>query len=154
MLNQQLSTNGGDYEKLLKQRRRTAIGLLTVGLVGLVGWHLLVPGSQLSDRAQGFYLGVSCGIIAGALALLIRTQRLLRHPEKWRKVRIQETDERKQHINQVAAQSAGMSTVFIAMLALFIALPLNIVVYYTLAGVIVLYFASFLLFWLWLSKKL
>lgn len=98
---------GGDYCKSLRQRSWAALAILVIGLAGLGCYVWLVPGSGLSDHAQGFYLGGACGITAGGLGLLIRSQWMLRHPEKWRKARIQETNERNQRITAQAAQIAG-----------------------------------------------
>lgn len=154
MLVKQLLTNGGDYERSLKQRRWTAVVMLPIGLVGITCWEILVPGSNLSDRVQTFYLGAAYGITAGALTLLIRTQYLITHPKAQRRAKIEETDERKIYIARTAAQSAGAITLAGAMAGLFVALPLSMDAYYTLVCVILLYMASFLLLPLWLSKKL
>ncbi len=42
-----------------------------------------------------------------ALANLLRNEWMLRHPERWKKARIQETDERSQRLTAQAAQLAG-----------------------------------------------
>lgn len=154
MLVKQLLTNGGDYERSLKQRRWAAIALLAVGLVGVVCYFLLVPDSGLPDFAQGFYLGAATGITAGALILLIRTQYLISHPQAQRKARIKETDERQMHIARTAAQFAGVLTFFASTAALFVVLPLSMAAFQALMAVMVLYAASFYLSNLWLSKKL
>lgn len=154
MLVKKMMTGGGDYEKSLKQRRWAAIGLLAVGLVGFVCYFLLVPGSSLSDHAQGFYLGAATGISFGALLLLIRTQYLLTHPQAQRKAKIKETDEREMQIVRTAAQAAGAITFVGATAALFVLLPLSMDAYYALIGVMIVYCLSFLLCRLWLSRKL
>lgn len=154
MLVKQLLTNGGDYEKSLRQRRWAAIALLAVGLVGIVCYFLLVPDSGLPDFVQGFYLGAAVGIVAGALILLIRTQYLISHPQAQRKARIKETDERQMHIARTAAQFAGILTFFASAAALFVVLPLSMAAFKVLMAVMVLYAASFYLSNLWLSKKL
>lgn len=154
MLVKQLLTNGGDYGRSLKQRRWAAIGMLCVGLVGFVCYFLLVPDSDLPDFVQGFYLGGSWGLIAGALVLLIRTQYLLTHPQAQRKAKIKETDEREMHIMRTAAQMAGGITIFGVAISTFIVLPLSIEAYAALGGVMLLYGTAFLLSSLWLSKKL
>ena len=64
MLVKQLLTGGGDYKKSLKQRRWAATGMLCIGLVGFACWFFLVPDSDLSEHAQGFYLGAANGITA------------------------------------------------------------------------------------------
>ena len=154
MLVKKLLTGIGDYEKTLRLRRWAAVGMLCVGLTGIVCYFLLVPGSDLSDYAQGFYLGASTGITGGALGLLARTQYLLTHPQAQRKAKIKETDEREMHIVRTAAQLAGALTIFAAALSLLIVLPLNIEAFYALFSVILFYTAVFLLSSLWLSKKL
>lgn len=154
MLVKQLLTNGGDYEKSLRQRRWAAIGMLIIGLAGFVCYLLLVPDSDLSDYAQGFYLGAASGITAGALVLLIRTQYLITHPEAQRKSKIKETDEREMQIARSAAQIAGGLTVFAAAIASFIVLPLSREACFALTCVIAFYAISALLSSLWLSKKL
>lgn len=154
MLVKKMMTGDGDYEKSLKQRRWAAIGMLTAGLVGFVCWFLLVPGSSLSDHAQGFYLGAASGISFGALLLLIRTQYLLTHPKAQRKAKIKETDEREMQIVRTAAQAAGAITFVGATAALFVLLPLSMDAYYALIGVMIVYCLSFLLCRLWLSRKL
>lgn len=121
MILKRMTQNAGeDYSKSLRQRSWAALAILDIGLTGLGCYLWLVPGSGLSDHAQGFYLGGACGITAGRLGLLIRSQWMLRHPEKWRKARIQETDERNQRITAQAAQMAGVGVFFLQALAAFL----------------------------------
>lgn len=134
---------GEDYERSLRRRRLAAIGLLAVGLVGFACYLLLVPGSALSDYAQGFYLGSASGISAGALILLLRTQYLLRHPEARKRARIKETDERERSIVNAAFQAAGVLTFFTAVGALFVVLPFSQSAFWALFAVIVFYALSF-----------
>lgn len=154
MLVKMILTNGGDYEKSLKQRRWAAIGMLTVGLVGFVCYFLLVPGSSLSDHAQGFYLGAASGISFGALLLLIRTQYLLTHPQAQRRAKIKETDEREQKIVHTSFEAAGAVTFFACVAAIFIVLPLSMAAFRALMAVMILYSLTFLAANVWLSKKL
>ena len=111
---------GKDYAKELRQRRRGFLVILAIGLVWLGCNVWLVPHYDLNDYVRSFYLGGACGITAGGLGLLIRSQWMLRHPEKWRKARIQETDERNQRITAQAAQMAGEGVFFLQALAAFL----------------------------------
>jgi len=147
-------TCGNDYQRALKQRRGFSLAMLLVGLVGFVCYFMLVPGSSLSDHAQGFYLGAASGIVAGALVLLLRTQRLLSNPEARKKARIQEQDEREQHIINETAKFAGIITFFAAAAALFVVLPLSMDAYYALLGIMVVYTACFVAIRWWLARKL
>ena len=94
---------GPDYGKNLIQRRWAFLALLAVGATGLVCYFFLVPGSGISGHARGFYLGGASGITGAALANLLRNEWMLRHPERWKKARIQETDERSQRLTAQAA---------------------------------------------------
>lgn len=147
-----LMTCGSDYEKSLKQRRLYFLAMLLVGVVGFVCYFLLVPGSSLSNHAQGFYLGAATGITAGALIFLVRTQKLLTNPKAQKKARIKETDERQVKILQEAAFTAGMITFFSAAAALFVVLPLSLEAYYALLGMVALYTLSFVVLSLVLPK--
>lgn len=111
---------GPDYGKNLIQRRWAFLALLAVGATGLVCYFFLVPGSGISGHARGFYLGGASGITGAALANLLRNEWMLRHPEKWKRARIQETDERSQRIVAQAAQLAGVSVFFLQALAAFV----------------------------------
>ena len=104
---------GPDYGKNLIQRRWAFLALLAVGATGLVCYFFLVPGSGISGHARGFYLGGASGITGAALANLLRNEWMLRHPERWKKARIQETDERSQRLTAQAAQLAGALAAFV-----------------------------------------
>lgn len=147
-------TGGGNYEKSLKRRRGYSIAILGVGIIGLVCYFLLVPGSTLSDFAQGFYMGAASGVTAGALILLIRAQYLLTHPDAQRRAKIKETDEREVHITQTAFRLAGIITFFTAAAALFVLLPLSTEAFFALLGVMALYALAFAAVNVWLSRKL
>jgi hypothetical protein len=135
----------GDFEKTLKLRRLIALALLGVGLIGFACYFLLVPGSSLTDHAQGFYLGAASGISAGAVILLCRTQYLLTHPAAQKKARIRETDERERTIVHSAFQMAGVITFFTAAGALFVVLPLSQEAFWALFSVIIFYSLVFTL---------
>ena len=148
-----LLNDKNDYEKSLRQRRLAAVGMLCVGLVGLACYFWLVPGSGLSDYAQGFYLGAATGITAGALILLVRTQHLITHPEARQKAKIKETDERERYIVQTAFQAAGCVTFFAAAASMFVVLPLSIDAFRALFTVIVFYSLMFAASSWWLSRS-
>ena len=135
----------GDFEKTLKLRRLIALALLGVGLIGFACYFLLVPGSSLTDHAQGFYLGAASGISAGAVILLCQTQYLLTHPAAQKKARIRETDERERTIVHSAFQMAGVITFFTAAGALFVVLPLSQEAFWALFAVIIFYSLVFTL---------
>ena len=120
MILKMMTNYAGDYGKNLRQRRWAFLAILAIGLVGLGCYVWLVPDSGLGDYAQGFYLGGACGITGAGLGLLMRNEWMLRHPEKWKRARIQETDERSQRIVAQAAQLAGVGVFCLQALAAFV----------------------------------
>ena len=143
-----------NYEKSLRQRRLAALALLGAGLVGFGCYFLLVPGSELTQYAQGFYLGAASGITAGALILLVRTHYLITHPEARRKAQIQETDERTLYILHTAFRAAGYITFFAAAASMFVLAAVSRTAALAVFGVIVVYAVTWLTANLYLSKKL
>jgi len=143
-----------NFEKSLRRRRLVAITLLAVGIVGFYCYFRLVPGSALSDHAQGFYLGAATGISLGALILLFRAQYLLNHPERQKQAKIKETDEREQTIVRQAFQAAGLITFFTAAAALFVILPLSQTAFWALFAVVIFYSLAFALACGVLERKL
>lgn len=122
--------------------------------MGFACYFLLVPGSTLSDYAQGFYLGAASGITAGAVILLGRVQYLLTHPAAQKKARIRKTDERERAIVRSAFQTAGVVTFFTAAGALFVVLPIYPQAFYALFAVMGLYSLAFLISAQILEKRL
>ena len=119
---------GPDYGKNLIQRRWAFLALLAVGATGLVCYFFLVP---------------SC-ITGAALANLLRNEWMLRHPERWKKARIQETDERSQRLTAQAAQLAGVATFFLQALAAFVLVAVDPMLVKVLLGSMLAYILFFL----------
>lgn len=71
---------------------------------------------------------------------------MLRYPEKWRKARIQETDERNQRITAQAAQLAGVGVFFLQALAAFLLVAVDrrlvTVLLCSMAGYILLFLGA------------
>lgn len=149
-----LTRPSGDGTGPLLVRRRIALGIMSIGLLGVLVSLVFLPGSHLADFAQGFYRGGAFGILAAGIALLIRTQYLLTHPAVWKRTRIQERDERSQHITNEAAQFAGLFAFFGAAAASFLVLPFSVITAMVLVSVLFVYMLAFLAAHLWLSKKL
>ncbi len=83
---------GKDYTQRLKHQLLASVGLLLVGAVGLVCYFWLVPDSELTDFAQGFYIGAVLGITAGALITLVRCVYLLKNPEARQRAKVKVED--------------------------------------------------------------
>lgn len=135
---------GKDYTQQLKNQRLASIGLLLVGLVGIVCYFTLVPGSALEDFTKGFYIGGATGITAGALILFIRCTYLLHNPEAYKKAKVKDTDERSQTIIHKSFEVAGLVTFFASAALLFVLVPFNLYAFRAVMAVMILFAASFI----------
>lgn len=144
----------GDFEKTLRLRRAAAAGLLLVGGAALFSYFLLVPGSDLPDFAQGFYLGAGAGIMLVALILLVRAQYLISRPDARKKAQVREEDEREKAILNQSFQAAGTICFFLSTAALFVVLPFSFAAFNALLGSMAVYGLSFLLANFYFSKTL
>ena len=79
---------------------------------------------------------------------------MLRHPEKWKRARIQETDERSQRISAQAAQLAGVGVFFLQALAAFVLVAVDRRLVTVLLCSMAAYMALFLGTRFGLSRKL
>lgn len=134
---------GKDYTQRLKNQRLAAAGLLTIGMVGIVCYFVLVPGSGLPDFARGFYIGGAAGITAGAMILLGRCTYLLKNPEARQRAKIKDTDERSQAILHKSFEAAGTVTFFTSAAALFVVLPFSVDAFRALLGAMILFALTF-----------
>lgn len=135
---------GKDYTQRLKHQRLAAAGLLLVGVVGIVCYFTLVPGSGLADFAQGFYIGGASGITAGAVILLGRCTYLLKSPKAYVKAKVKDTDERSQAILHKSFEAAGEVTFFTSAAALFVVLPFSVAAFGALLAAMALFALTFL----------
>lgn len=118
-------TAGDDYGRALHTRRRVGLWLAALGLLGLIVSVTLLPQSPLSDMARAFYRGGSFGILISACGIVLRSQWMLRHPERWKAARVRERDERGQYLVSQAAQLAGVALIFLLAGASFILIAVD-----------------------------
>ncbi len=134
---------GKDYTQRLKHQLLASVGLLLVGAVGLVCYFWLVPGSGLTDFAQGFYIGAVLGITAGALITLARCAYLLKNPEARQRAKVKDLDERTQTITYKSFAIAGGVTFFTSAAALFVVLPFSVEAFWGVLGTMALFGVTF-----------
>ena len=143
-----------NYKKVLQCRRLVALLLALVGLLGLLLSRFLLPNSSLSAIAQAFYRGASFGVLISSCAVALRSQWLLHHPERWKAARIQEQDERCQHITAQATQFAGVAMIFLLTAASFVLIAVNSQLAMLAVGTMGVYVLLYLAAYLWLAKRL
>lgn len=147
-------TQGDDYGRVLRTRRRVGLGLAGLGLLGLVVSLTLLPHSPLSDMARAFYRGASFGILLSACGIVLRSQMMLRRPEKWKAARVRERDERGQYLVSRAAQFAGAALIFLLAGASFVLIAVDTRLAMGAAGCLGLYVLLYGAAYWRLSKKL
>ncbi|MBQ3090660.1 MAG: hypothetical protein IJD21_08905 [Oscillospiraceae bacterium] len=110
-----------------KQRFLTGLflGCTFVGLVGLICYFTLVTGSDLSPYAQGFYLGISAGLLIAGIIGCSRIKKLQHSEEARRKAEIEWNDEREATVNRTALLTAGMVLFYAIILAMLILAPID-----------------------------
>lgn len=145
---------GGDYKKTLRFRLRLFVFMVALGVVLIVLSLTVLGESDLPDFAKGFYLGAGSGMTLAGLFFVIRTARLLKNPEAARREEISETDERERAIVSEAMKAVFWVFYVVLIAGIFIALPLNRTVFYTLLVLLLLQSAAFLGALLWYRWKM
>ena len=96
-------------------------------------------GKNLIQRRWAFLALLAVGATG-----LVCNEWMLRHPERWKKARIQETDERSQRLTAQAAQLAGVATFFLQALAAFVLVAVDPMLVKVLLGSMLAYILFFL----------
>lgn len=147
-------TSGDDYGRALRIRRGVGLALAALGLLGLVVSVALLPKSPLSDMARAFYRGGSFGILISACGIVLRSQLMLRRPERWKSARVRERDERSQYLVSQAAQFAGVALIFLLAGAAFVLIAVDARLAMAAVGCMGLYVLLYGAAYWRLSKKL
>ena len=135
---------GPDYGKNLIQRRWAFLALLAVGATGLVCYFFLVPGSGISGHRPRLLSGGRQRHHRRRTGQPAAQRVDAPHPERWKKARIQETDERSQRLTAQAAQLAGVATFFLQALAAFVLVAVDPMLVKVLLGSMLAYILFFL----------
>ena len=102
------------------------------------------PAAASAATPEAFIWGAPAASPAPHWANLLRNEWMLRHPERWKKARIQETDERSQRLTAQAAQLAGVATFFLQALAAFVLVAVDPMLVKVLLGSMLAYILFFL----------
>lgn len=132
-----------DYAKTLRRRLWLYVAMCALGAVLIAASLTLMEDSGLPDFVQGFYLGSGSGLVLAGAFFAVRTLRVLGDPEALRREKITEGDERGQAIVASAMGAVFWVMYFLLMAGLFVALPLNRTVFYTLLAVFAAMSATF-----------
>jgi len=124
------------FKKQLRNRQLLlAAGLvIACGAVSLTGHNDPVMPDFLQGFIEGFQVGLLAALFGVTVFYLIRYLRVMRDPEKLKKLYISETDERKLLIQQKAGSVGFFVVLFGLVLATIVAGNYNITVFFTLLG--------------------
>lgn len=125
------------YPKRVQNRILINVLLIIVGILATV-ISLLFDAAIVSDFLSGFYLGTGIGLITAGIILLVINLRLLRNADMMRKRLIAETDERNQHILLRSCSISFFATGAILYIALLFTGLIDLAIFTTVLGVLVL----------------
>ena len=137
------------YARRLKRYINIGSLLLILGGLALAVAGTLVPRSLLPDTARIFYTALVMGGIGAGAGLVGASLWLAGHPERAKAAYVADRDEREQAIWTRSGKWAFWALYYSAILAMVVAAPLNITVFFTLLAVFgmanILFLASLLL---------
>lgn len=120
------------FKKKLKNRL-IITGIYILAIVAVMVTAAIIG---VEDEATSFTLGFGCGIAAVALVLVIRDAAALKNEEKLEKLYIEETDERRQHINAMVGSKGMVIFIAVISLAMLISNYYNRTVFFALLAVL------------------
>lgn len=144
--------DGEAYKRVLKRRCILFEVLIVLGLATIAGAFFF--GETLPDFVRGFYPGVGTGVALSCAFGLFGTKRTLKDEKKLRAELIKETDERGKEVTLRAASTTSLLLIVAAYVALMVAVAVDLTVFFTLLGTILLFFIIFLSTHAYYNKKL
>lgn len=150
------ATTDKDYKKVLKKRIYLFYIMMALGTITLALSIIFSTGSYayLSDFLSGVYSGVGSALIALSVIFIIKTRKILKDEIKLKQKRLEEQDERNQMITQKAIYSAAIILNILVYIGLMIAGIFNLVVFWTLWIVLVVFMLTFIILQVYYRKKL
>jgi len=143
-----------EYRKLTKRRMVRQIMILVIGIITLVinEYTRRAGISNIPEFGQGILSGTGSGLIGAGVIFLIKTIGLLRDEKKLRKARIEESDERNITMNTESIKIATIVLLFamyaVFLLGIFITMDITLVI----AGLLMLFFAVYIISMIVCSK--
>lgn len=118
--------------EVFKKKLKNRIIITGIYILAIVAIMIAVAIVGVEDEATSFTLGFGCGIGAVALVLCIRDGAALKNEEKLKRLYIEETDERRQHINAMVGSKGMVIFIAVTALAMLISNYFNQTVFFTL----------------------
>lgn len=130
---------GKDYQATLRCRLWFSLAATLLGIITIIISRTVLENStDLRDFIKGFYFGAGSGMTGVGIFFSIRIFLLMRNPAAAKKAQITEQDEREQAI-AITSVTTTFGILYVAIIAgIIISLPLNMAIFYTLIGELLL----------------
>jgi len=150
------ATTDKDYKEVLKKRISLLYIVVILGVTTIAISFIFSNGKYdyLPDFLSGFYTGIGAALITIGLIFIIKIKNILKDEKKLKEKRLEEQDERNQMITQKSIYSAAIILNILAYIGLMIAGIFNLVVFWTLWIVLVVFMVTFVILQVYYSKKL
>lgn len=118
--------------------------LMLGGAASIVVSFILMKSGEEKDFLSGLYMGLGCGILAAGAVWFLKIRSILKDERKLRMKRLQEYDERNIQLNLKAHNTAGALLIITGYVIMLIAGFFSMEVFWTVWGLVMLYFALFI----------
>lgn len=149
-------TTDKDYKKVLNKRISLLYIMISLGVITVALSFIFSNGkyNYLPDFLSGFYTGIGSALIAIGLVFIMKIKNILKNEKKLKEKRLEEQDERNQMILQRAMSLTAKAIIVIAYIGLLISGIFNLIVFYTLFVIILVYIVIFALSHMYYKTKL
>ncbi len=143
-----------EYRIVLKKRRKFIPVLILLGALSIVVSMFLLQMEDEKAFVSGLYMGLGCGILAVSVVWFVRLRNLLKDEKKLRMKRLKETDERNIQVTLKAHYTAGVLLILTGYVIMLVSGFFSMEVFWTVWGLIMLYFILFIAGRLVYEKKM
>lgn len=132
-----------EYREKLKRRRDFIPVMVVSGAASIVVSVLLIRFREGKEFISGLYMGLGCGILAVSVVWFLRIRNTLQDEKKLRMKRLKESDERNIQLTLKAHYTAGLLLVMTGYVIMLVSAFFSMQVFWTVWGLIMLYFVLF-----------
>lgn len=132
-----------EYREKLKIRRNFVLVMVISGAAAIVVSVLLIRFREGKDFISGFYMGLGLGILAASVVLFLKIRNILQDEKKLRMKRLKEFDERNIQLTLKAHYTAGLLLIMVGYVLMLVSVFFSMEVFWTVWGLVMLYFALF-----------
>lgn len=150
-----MSATEKDYREILKKRIYLFYTFILLGGITLILSYIFSNGktAYLSPFLSGLYTGIGVGLFVCGIAFLIKTKKILKDEKKLKEKKLEEQDERNKTIAQKTMSTTGIVLLFSIYLGLIVSGIFNMIVFWTLWVLVMVYFIIFFICYIYYKNK-